>query len=127
MRSLALALSLTLASASAVADENDRRFGDKLVTAGAVTFTAAYAPMTLAGTTMMAMLPSDASFPAACFVPVGGPVYVGAGLGQFAHDDAGRAFAMLSILDGAAQIVGIGLMIGGGVHRHRARALVSQP
>jgi hypothetical protein len=121
-----VALLATLLTTSAFADGIDRKdpFGDKLLTAGAATFTVAYAPMTVAGTVLVAVTHGEPYYGGQFYAPVAGPFAWTANMAQFGHgSNEAVLLGTLSFLDGAAQVVGIGLMIGGSVHRHRvARA-----
>jgi hypothetical protein len=117
-----VALLATLVTTSAFADGNDRKdaLGDKLLTAGAATFTVAYAPMTVAGTVFAALTNGDPYYGGQFYAPIAGPFAWTANMAQFGHgSNEAVLFGTLSFLDGAAQVVGIGLMIGGSVHRHR--------
>jgi hypothetical protein len=108
---------------AAHADDSDRindPYGDKLLKAGAATFTVAYAPMTVTGSVFAGIfgpVPALGQF----YAPAVGPFFLVGGMAGRPGNDA-VLFGSLAFLDGAAQVVGIGLMIGGAVHRHRVAA-----
>jgi hypothetical protein len=125
MRFIVALLATLLCANAAFADGSDRKdpFGDKLLTAGAATFTVGYAPMTLAGTVIGVYTNGDPYYGGQFFAPVAGPFAWMANFAQWGHGSNDSVlFGSLAFLDGAAQVVGIGLMIGGAVHRHRVAA-----
>jgi hypothetical protein len=125
MRFTVALLATLLFADAAFADGSDRKdpFGDKLLTAGAATFTVAYAPMTVAGTVYAGVTGGVPEYGGMFFAPVASPFAWTANAAMFGHgsNDA-ILIGTLSFFDGAAQVVGIALMIGGSVHRHRVAA-----
>jgi len=125
MRFIVALLATLLLANAAFADGSDRKdpFGDKLLTAGAATFTVAYAPMTVAGSVIAGLTRGDPYYGGMFFAPVAGPfAWSGVWFGGNTLNNQAVLIGTLSFLDGAAQVVGIALMIGGSVHRHRVAA-----
>lgn len=118
MKLVAALLATLVAAPAALADPSDRKdpLGDKLLIAGASTFTAAYAPMTVAGTLYAAWTGGDVGFGGRFFTPIVGPF-------MWANDSAAAfgkssAFGPIAAVDGVVQVAGIALMLAGGIHRH---------
>jgi hypothetical protein len=125
MRFIVALLATLLLAPAAFADGNDRKdaYGDKLLTAGAATFTVAYAPMTVAGTVFSGLTGGEPYYGGMFYAPVASPFAWTGMFAQYGHgSNEAILLGTLSFLDGAAQVVGIGLMIGGSVHRHRVAA-----